>query len=206
MRKSLIVAILSMFFSLFFACSPIDSSNTGIVQNTDTESVTENGSEDIAESSDTGSEEETKVYNYECKLTFFVNPRLDGDASESVYEESQYVVYGAYGQHVMDAMVRLLSSDIFAEEVAKGMETETNINCFVSYSYYTDDSTALAGSYIYIKVVVPEETGIEFTEKLVDTLQVKVSEFVEKNMPVPTGYDGTECMLEKCEEIRKKEK
>ncbi len=210
MRKSFIATILSTFFVLFCACNPQNSLETGGTENTPAESVTEEDSEDIEESSDTESEEETKVYRYECKLTFFVNPRLDGEANESEDEESQYGVYGAYGQHVMDNMVKLLSSDIFAEKVATNMQAEMKeINGFVTYSYYTyfaDDSTALTGSYIYVKISVPEGKGLAYIESLADSLSKEVVEFVEKNIAVPSGYDGTKCVLTKCEEIRKKEK
>ncbi|MBQ8323411.1 MAG: hypothetical protein IJX91_05540 [Clostridia bacterium] len=212
MRKSFIAAIFCIAFSCFCACGPQVSFGTDTAENTDTESVTEESSENIEESSDTEDEEESKEYNYECRLTFFVNPRLDGEASEGTDEESQYAVYGAYGNHVMNTMVKLLSSDIFAEEVASGIETEVDLKSFKSFiaysydTYYADDGTALARSFIYVRVSVPEEEGIEFTEKLVGALQAKVPEFIEKNMPVPTGYDGTECTLTKSAEIVKKEK
>lgn len=207
MRRTFIVAVLWIFFSFFCACSPQSSLGTDTTQDKDTEIMTEEGSEDITENSDTGSKEETKEYNYECKLTFFVNPRLDGEEGEPPSTESQY---GAYGNHVMDNMVKLLSSDIFAEKVAANMETEMEeINGFVTYSYYTyfaDDSTALAGSYIYVKISVLEGKGLAFVEKLVDSLEEEVTQYVEKNMVIPTGYDGTECVLTKREEIKKKEK
>ncbi|MBE5751932.1 MAG: hypothetical protein E7357_05920 [Clostridiales bacterium] len=54
------------------------------------------------------------VHYYGTSVDFYVNPKTD---ETSVNSESQYGVYGAYGQHVMDNMTKLLSSDIFAEKL-----------------------------------------------------------------------------------------
>lgn len=59
-----------------------------------------------------------KTFNkkeYGTTIEFYVNPRLDRTSSTEV--ESQYGVYGAYGRHVMDNMVKLLSSELFAEQL-----------------------------------------------------------------------------------------
>ena len=61
------------------------------------------------------------VKTYGSRIEFYVNPRLDRDASSE--NESQYGVYGAYGRHVMDNMVRLLSSELFAEQLLLNPET-----------------------------------------------------------------------------------
>ena len=52
---------------------------------------------------------------YGTTIEFYVNPKLDKSSSTEV--ESQYGVYGAYGRHVMDNMVKLLSSELFAEQL-----------------------------------------------------------------------------------------
>lgn len=54
------------------------------------------------------------VHYYGTSVDFYVNPKTD---ETSVNSESQYGVYGAYGQHVMDNMTKLLSSEIFAEKL-----------------------------------------------------------------------------------------
>ena len=55
------------------------------------------------------------------KIEFYVNPEKpeesEGTSSGTAAGGSQYGVYGAYGRHVMDNMVKLLSSDIFAEQL-----------------------------------------------------------------------------------------
>ncbi len=53
------------------------------------------------------------VHYYGSSVEFYVNPEKEEDSTVS--ENSQYGVYGAYGNHVMDNMVRLLSSESFAE-------------------------------------------------------------------------------------------
>ena len=58
---------------------------------------------------------------YGTTIEFYVNPRLDKSSSTEV--ESQYGVYGAYGRHVMDNMVKLLSSELFAEQLLLDEET-----------------------------------------------------------------------------------
>jgi len=55
------------------------------------------------------------------KVEFYVNPERPeesvGETGTAGAGGSQYGVYGAYGRHVMDNMVKLLSSDSFAEEL-----------------------------------------------------------------------------------------
>ncbi len=47
-------------------------------------------------------------------IEFYVNPEKPKDNTNN---DSQYGVYGAYGQHVMDNMIRLLSSESFTEQM-----------------------------------------------------------------------------------------
>lgn len=56
------------------------------------------------------------VNYYGTSVEFYVNPEKKTDGSNGA-SGSQYGVYGAYGRHVMDNMVRLLSSEIFAEQL-----------------------------------------------------------------------------------------
>ncbi|MBQ8323162.1 MAG: hypothetical protein IJX91_04270 [Clostridia bacterium] len=57
---------------------------------------------------------------YGTTIEFYVNPRLDRASSTDT--ESQYGVYGAYGKHVMDNMVKLLSSELFAEQLMLALD------------------------------------------------------------------------------------
>ena len=54
------------------------------------------------------------THYYGAALEFYVNPRRSSSATEN---QSQYGVYGAYGKNVMDNMVKLLSSESFAEKL-----------------------------------------------------------------------------------------
>ena len=52
---------------------------------------------------------------YGTEVQFYVNPERPKQTASS--EGSQYGVYGAYGRHVMDNMVKLLSSESFTEQL-----------------------------------------------------------------------------------------
>lgn len=55
------------------------------------------------------------VNYYGTEVQFYVNP--DRPKTTASSEGSQYGVYGAYGRHVMDNMVKLLSSESFTEQL-----------------------------------------------------------------------------------------
>lgn len=61
------------------------------------------------------------VNYFGTKVEFYVNPEKPeeskGTSSGTNAGGSQYGVYGAYGRHVMDNMVKLLGSDSFAEKL-----------------------------------------------------------------------------------------
>lgn len=56
-----------------------------------------------------------KVKEYGTRIEFYVNPKRDKDSTAN--SESQYGIYGAYGTHVMDNMIKLLGSESFAEQL-----------------------------------------------------------------------------------------
>ena len=56
--------------------------------------------------------DKTRDVNYfGTTIAFYVNPQKD----ENSDQESEYSIYGSYGENVMDNMVKLLSSELFAE-------------------------------------------------------------------------------------------
>ncbi|MBQ3018976.1 MAG: hypothetical protein IJD77_00100 [Clostridia bacterium] len=61
------------------------------------------------------------INHFGTRVEFYVNPEKPeesaGSSSGVAAGGSQYGVYGAYGQHVMDNMIRLLSSESFAEQL-----------------------------------------------------------------------------------------
>lgn len=64
------------------------------------------------------------VKNYGTSIEFYVNPEKPKEVASSNTAAnavgSQYGVYGAYGRHVMDAIVKLLESESFAEQLMLG--------------------------------------------------------------------------------------
>ena len=160
---------------------------------------------------------------YGTSLEFYVNPEAPAAGSGSqVTSQSTYGVYGAYGRLVMDNIVKLLSSEFFAEELMVGMpnaptekhiidkngkkyinpEYRTYLNKIrdaVNFQYLEeevdlDDAVNLARSFIYVDVSVLGDGNIEFAETLLARIREEVPEYVKKNMIVPDGYVGTNCI------------
>ncbi len=78
-----------------------------------------------------------KTYNvnyWGTTIEFYVNPYKNKEEDETINPGisaspsvgSQYGVYGAYGRHVMDNMVRLLSSERFSEFLIDGVREQTS--------------------------------------------------------------------------------
>ena len=168
-------------------------------------------------------------------VEFYVNPykNADEDDSGNVGNSSQYGVYGAYGRHVMDNIVKLLSSESFSEFLIDGVTESTElgeeiisspmhnipqkmglnskgerymtneyknflkkVNNAVKFSYLEDDSEIadannLARSFIYVNISVSNDKA--FAEELLKSVKNVVPWYVEKNMTIPTDYDGTNC-------------
>lgn len=60
------------------------------------------------------------VKYYGTQMRFYVNPEsptMSSDGSGLNTSGSEYGVYGAYGEHVFDNMIKLLNEDAFAEEM-----------------------------------------------------------------------------------------
>ncbi|MBQ9714084.1 MAG: hypothetical protein IJV83_05505 [Clostridia bacterium] len=68
------------------------------------------------------------VKYYGTRITFYVNPKNPTSTGGNSLNTSgsQFGVYGAYGQHVMDNMVKLLNEDIFAEQLILRSQSLTN--------------------------------------------------------------------------------
>ncbi len=154
---------------------------------------------------------------YGTSLTFYVNPYIDetaeDDGTGSTTTDSQYGVYGAYGKHVMDNMVKLLSSELFSEiliqdvpnlpeKIVDGKLNSKYENLLmtvqnsVSFSYYggeddASDVDSLARSFIYVNISVLNSESL--AQYLMESVLAQVPVFVEENMTVPNGYDGTNC-------------
>ena len=156
------------------------------------------------------------VNYYGTNLTFYVNPYIDEQAEEegsTESKDSQYGVYGAYGKHVMDNMVKLLSSELFSEILIqdvpnlpeKFVDGKMNpqyenllmaVQRSVTFSYYGDDEEvsdvdSLARSFIYVNISVLNSESL--AQYLMESVLDEVPAFVEENMTVPADYEGTNC-------------
>ena len=86
---------------------------------------------------------------YGTSLEFYVNPEkpasVGSSSSSAANSSSQYGVYGAYGRHVMDAMIKLLSSESFTEKLLledNGLPS-TNLYPNLSESKYVNAEQAI---------------------------------------------------------------
>ena len=150
-------------------------------------------------------------------LEFYVNPDAPIMQDGQVTSNSTYGVYGAYGRHVMDNIVKLLSGESFTEEMMKNFENAPTekylpdgrinpeykaflykIRNSVKFSYIAEeedleDAINLARSFIYVDVSVLGDENKEFANELVDCVRKSLVPYVEENMIVPDGYKGTSC-------------
>ncbi len=156
---------------------------------------------------------------YGTSLEFYVNPvpKEDGEASGSTYG-----VYGAYGRHVMDNIVKLLSSEFFMEKLMANMPdaptekyiVDKNAKKYINPEYRNylqkisnsvkfqyldeevdlDDAVNLARSFIYVEISVLGDSNIEFAESLLECIRAEVPEYVEEKMIKPDGYIATNCI------------
>ena len=170
-------------------------------------------------------------------VEFYVNPyrnaEEDGSVNTNGAGSSQYGVYGAYGRHVMDNIIKVLSSESFAEILIDGVTENTEdgteviakpmknipdkmgfnnkgerymtneykallrkVNNSVKFSYLEEDSNVadannLARSFIYVTISVINDK--DFAQSILDSVKQVLPWYVEKNMTVPTDYDGTQC-------------
>ncbi len=102
------------------------------------------------------------VNYYGTKVEFYVNPEKSGDSIGG--EDSQYGVYGAYGRHVMDNMVKLLESESFSELMMLDGETLPDPNEWVTSR---DDKETVAKFMLAVEEaknvnLVEKQTALDF--------------------------------------------
>ena len=118
---------------------------------------------------------------YGTTIEFYVNPRLDRASSTDT--ESQYGVYGAYGKHVMDNMVKLLSSELFAEQLMLSLDENgeptglPNANGNADLAILVDGAKAEKKDY---------DEAIDKVEKAIDDLAAANEEFNKKSKELNT--------------------
>ena len=161
-------------------------------------------------SDSTSEEAEIRTY-YGTTLEYYVTP---DDPKES--DGSNYGVFSGYPRIAMENMVALLQSDEFTEllfmpqvptEVGKGLteekteEAEKIIAVYkesVTYSYQNskdDLDGSLVNSFIYAKIAVLKES--EEDKAVAEYIRGQILDilplYVEQNMPLMRGYNGTLC-------------
>ena len=154
---------------------------------------------------------------YGTEIQFYINPsqKEDGSSSDS---DSNYGVYGSYGDNVMETMIKLLESHLFTEQLIEGWERtpvkyaeDGSINPaykrfiyaledVISYEYATTENAAvvsnnLAKSFIIIKIEIRANNQelVSFAQELLGRLRKVVPEYVTAHMIVPSGFVGTNC-------------
>ncbi len=115
--------------------------------------------------------------DYGTTIEFYINPRLDYASSTEV--ESQYGVYGAYGRHVMDNMVKLLSSELFAEQLLLDEKTglpktgeNAEVDALTAHALQAQDEakTAVANAESALLALNQANTDYRTATTLVNTL------------------------------------
>ena len=155
---------------------------------------------------------------YGTEIQFYINPseKEDGSSSDS---DSNYGVYGSYGDNVMETMIKLLESHLFTEQLIEGwertpakyLEDGKSINPaykrfiyaledVISYEYSSTENAAVASNnlaksfiIIQIKITAGNAELISFAEERLGRLRKVVPEYVTAHMIVPSGFVGTNC-------------
>ncbi len=153
---------------------------------------------------------------YGTKMEFYINPRVSNSADETPYH-----VYGAYTANVMDNLIKLLNSDMFAEKLIEDLadappveiDGESNpeyktllykVQDSVDFSYYNDEEmdnvSSIARCFIIVNISSFNDKAL--AEFLITQIQIKVPEFIKSNMIVPSGFNGTNCeRISRLEEV-----
>ena len=101
----------------------------------------------------------SKEVYYESQIRFYVNPENSTWADTG---GGEYGVYGAYGEHVMDSMVKLLNEDAFAEEMLlRSQDTSAIVD-----NPDTDINEKDIYKYLPMKDVWTNETEADLAEAL----------------------------------------
>ena len=150
------------------------------------------------------------VKYYGSNIRFYVNPEnptMSADGSGLNTSGSEYGVYGAYGEHIMDNMVKLLNEDAFAEEmllhsqdssVVPGTEEYRNMilkySSIVTFSFSVSNGDEMfVRSFINADISVKGEDGYALAVEVYNIIKELVPEYVEAHMAIPQGYTGTNC-------------
>ena len=122
-------------------------------------------------------------------IEFYVNPE---NPKEIEGESSQYSVYGAYGRHVMDNMVKLLSSESFAEKLMLNGEALPNPKG------WTDDEETAA---LLTEKVAEAQTKIDAATKAEETVNTANTDVKDALAALEKAWDLVVCDLPEYKDI-----
>lgn len=109
------------------------------------------------------------VKYYGTQIRFYVNPEkpaISSDGSGLNTSGSEYGVYGAYGEHIMDNMIKLLNEDAFTEEMLLRCQLRSE-----SAKDLTDEQKAVY-NYLPIADFWTSETETELNARLTAAIDV----------------------------------
>ena len=149
---------------------------------------------------------------YGTTIEFYVNPRLDKTSSTEV--ESQYGVYGAYGRHVMDNMVKLLSSELFAEQLLldektglpkTGENANVDAKTAIALEAQTAAQAALADAEEKLKALNEANTAYRNATTELNTLWQRYMNLNDTLNSTPTKgfYDDVDIKIQEQEDAKK---
>ena len=149
---------------------------------------------------------------YGTTIEFYVNPRLDKTSSTEV--ESQYGVYGAYGRHVMDNMVKLLSSELFAEQLLldektglpkTGENANVDAKTAIALEAQTAAQAAVADAEEKLKALNEANTAYRNATTELNTLWQRYMNLNDTLNSTPTKgfYDDVDIKIQEQEDAKK---
>ena len=132
--------------------------------------------------------DKTRDVNYfGTTIAFYVNPQKD----ENSDQESEYSIYGSYGENVMDNMVKLLSSELFAETLmldAEGLPSNAMVEK-VRASKGDEVANALAEKIATARQTLRNiENKEEALNEVSETLSKKKDEMYAKQTDVNNAW------------------
>ncbi len=129
------------------------------------------------------------VNHYGTRAEFYINPETKRDTTEE--NNSQYGVYGAYGKHVMDNMVKLLNSESFAEQMILNGEQLPEKDVWVNADDQKEVALGLntkidAANYELNKLIFEQET----LETLLEARAVNAKELAKEKEALDNAWAG----------------
>ncbi len=137
-----------------------------------------------------------RTYNvnyYGSSVEFYVNPEKDNSAESG---ESQYGVYGAYGRHVMDNMVKLLSSESFIEQMLLNGERLPTEKDDFGKNWWTAEENEKYGITAKIALAQTEVDKLAVTQKALDDALLLKTETSLSISKLNTAYTEAKTLLQ----------